>query len=81
MRDIKTSTQQLSYWLKWYFVIPRESPGTLSSISKVTKPQRNQTTATLTSDLSKKFYIQSLENKYKEMDLLVQILLNDMTLD
>ena len=29
----------------------------------------------------KKFYIQSLQNKYKVVDLLAQKLLNDMTLD
>ena len=32
-------------------------------------------------DLSRKFYIQSLENKYKVVDLLVRKLLNDITLD
>ena len=40
-----------------------------------------QTTATYTSDLSEKFYVQGLENSCKVVDLLAQKLLNDMTLD
>ena len=48
--------------------------------SEVTKSQRNRRRQRRP-QIFKKFYIQSWKNKYEVVDLLVQKLLNDMTLD
>ena len=66
-----TASKDAKPWLGGVFVI----------ISELTKSQHNRRRQCIDFRSLKKFYIQSLENKYKVVDLLVQKLLNEMTLD
>ena len=61
-------------------VHPFSSEGRVVYSSEVTKSQRNRRWQRRL-QIIKKFHIQSSENKYKVVDLPVQKLLNDMTLD